>query len=63
MTDYNFKAHRKACIDKAISDGYFDTANDARRYDLCDDGQFHLKADQFHWFATHINLDDYEEVS
>ena len=60
LTKYDYEQHRKDCIQKAIDDGYFEKASDARKYDLCDDGQWHLKANMFHWFPTHINIDDYE---
>ena len=49
--------HRKACIGKAVDDGYFDTPNDARKYDLDDDGTFRLRSDQFVWFKVYLNID------
>ena len=61
MTDYDYKAHRKACIEKALDDGNFEKATCARKYDLCDDGQWHLKADSWMWFPTHINICDFEK--
>jgi hypothetical protein len=61
MTEYNFVEHRKDCIAKAIDLGYLENAYEARKYDLCDDGQFHLKEDMFTWFATHVNICHYEE--
>jgi len=57
---YNYPAHRKACIAQAVEDGYLDSPKEARYYDLCDDGKFHLKTDQFHWFSTNISLYDFE---
>ena len=60
LTQYNYAKHRKACISQAIYDGYLDCPNDARSYDLTEDGQFHLKVNHFVWFPVHVSIYDFE---
>ena len=48
--------HRKACINQVIDDGCFQTANDARKYELDEDGTFRLNEDSFTWFKVGIHL-------
>lgn len=60
MTDYDYAQHRKDCIQRAIDFEYWESPKEARAYTLCDDGTWHLKADSFTWFKTHINICDYE---
>ena len=47
-------AERKVYVDQAIDDGYLDSPSDARYYDVCDDGSFHLKTNQFIWFKVSL---------
>ena len=63
MKEYNkaFARFKKAAIAKAIEDGYFDSAADAKEYELTCDGQFHLLKDQFCWFSTGIKFEDFEQ--
>lgn len=51
--------HRAACISQALEDGYLDSIHDVNKWDICDDGQFHLKANSNVWFSTHVSLSDY----
>lgn len=57
MNEYsNWGNFRAKAIEKAIDDGYFDNANDARKYTLECDGTWRLNADQQQWFKVDVNF-------